>query len=88
MKDIEFIRNFEKIYEVEFIEQDFINGDICKRDEDDNILAEIEAPIDHPTYVIPESKLVYYKQFGKGYRSIKLVGYMPIRDNEVKENNE
>ena len=85
MIDIEFIRDFEKMYKVDFLEKDYIDDSIRKRNDNDETIAVIELPNKYQSVVLGERELDKYKDFGGGYKSIEFVGYRPLERTECEE---
>lgn len=83
--DIKFIRDFEKIYKVDFIETNFIDGSIEKLNKDHEVISVIEIPNKYYSIVLSERELDKYKDFGGGYKSIEFIGYRPLERTECKE---
>ena len=80
--------DFEKVYRVEFIDENNLDGSVSAYDEKDNLTAKMTIPYRYSDYIIPESKLEYFKQFGKGFKIVEFVGYMPICKERVNANVE
>ena len=85
MIDIEFIRDFEKMYKVDFLEKDYIDDSIRKRNDNDETIAVIELPNKYQSVVLGKRELDKYKDFGGGYKSIEFVGYRPLERTECEE---
>ena len=85
MIDIEFIRDFEKMYKVDFLEKDYIDDSISKRNDNDETIAVIELPNKYQSVILGERELDKYKDFGGGYKSIEFVGYRPLERTECEE---
>ena len=86
MLDIKWIRDFEKIYKVEFLEKNYTDGSIEKCNDNNECISVIEIPNEYNFIILSERELDKYKDFGKGYKSIEFVGYRPLERTECEIN--
>jgi len=71
------INKLEKVYLVEFIE--YTN---YARDDVSHNTKPLHINVGKEGFLVRESDLNLYQDFGKGYRSVTLVGQLPIIDEE------
>lgn len=65
--------DFEKLYEVEFLQYHDLNKSIVHKDVEGDTFG-IYLEISDEPFIVRESELKYYSGFGHGFRSIKFVG--------------